>query len=175
MPRPTVSLAMIVKNEAHNLPRIFKSIENCFDEIIVVDTGSTDSTKLVALHHGAKVHDFPWVNDFSKARNFAFSKVTSDFVYWQDGDDVLDSKEGFIQWRDYAMEHADYWLAPYHYTLDANGKPLCTFVRERVLKMSIKPQWTYFVHEGVELKPEWRSEQVHTWSVKHLRTADDVK
>lgn len=174
MPRPTVTLAIIVKNEERNLDKLFKSVENCFDEIIVVDTGSTDKTKSIAISYGAKVYDFQWVNDFSKARNFAFSKATCDYIAWIDADDVIDSKENFIQWRNYAMEHSDYWLAPYHYASDENGKPVCTFLRERVLKRSLNPQWNYFVHEGITLQPGWRHDVVHTWSVKHVRTQQDM-
>jgi glycosyltransferase involved in cell wall biosynthesis len=72
-------------------------VKGCFDEIVVVDTGSTDETKSIAASYGCEVFDFEWVSDFSKARNFAFSKATCDYIMWLDCDDELASRENFIQ------------------------------------------------------------------------------
>ena len=150
MKRPTISMAMIVKNEAENLPRIFKSIEGCFDEIHITDTGSTDDTVKIAQELGAKVHHFGWCDDFAMARNVSFEPITTDFVFWMDGDDVLENREEFINFRDNVMDLADYWVANYIYSSDASGKPMCTFARERVFRTSKKMRWRYFVHEGVQ-------------------------
>jgi len=86
----TVSLCMIVKNEEQNLPRCLGGLRGIFDEIIVVDTGSTDRTREIAAEHGAKVFGFPWIDDFSAARNESLSHATSDWVMWMDADDSLD-------------------------------------------------------------------------------------
>ncbi len=59
-----VSLTMIVRNEENNLPRCLESVRGLFDEIVIVDTGSTDRTIEVARSFGARVFDFPWVDDF---------------------------------------------------------------------------------------------------------------
>ena len=59
-----VSLVMIVKNEALNIQRCLESAKNIVDEIIIVDTGSTDDTKDIALSFGALVFDFKWTNNF---------------------------------------------------------------------------------------------------------------
>jgi glycosyltransferase involved in cell wall biosynthesis len=67
--KQTISLCMIVKNEEKNIDECLESFSGLFDELIIVDTGSTDHTKAVAKKHGAIVHDFPWINDFSAARN----------------------------------------------------------------------------------------------------------
>jgi cellulose synthase/poly-beta-1,6-N-acetylglucosamine synthase-like glycosyltransferase len=61
-----VSLTMIVKNEEENLPRCLASVEGIFDEIIIVDTGSTDRTKEIAREFGAKVFDFEWIDTESQ-------------------------------------------------------------------------------------------------------------
>jgi tetratricopeptide (TPR) repeat protein len=85
-----VSLTMIVKNEEQNLPACLASAADLVDELIVVDTGSTDRTKRVAARHGARVFDFPWVDDFAAARNEALRHATGDWILWLDADDRID-------------------------------------------------------------------------------------
>ena len=63
--------------------------EQIADEIIIVDTGSTDNTKKIASKFTNKIYDFRWCYDFSKARNFSFSKATKDYIMWLDADDVI--------------------------------------------------------------------------------------
>lgn len=173
--RPSISLALILKNEEKNINRLLDSVEGCFDEIVVADTGSTDKTKEICEARGCKVFDFKWIDNFAAARNFAFSKATCEYIAWLDGDDCLHNRDAFIKWRDHAMEFGDYFLAPYHYALDKEGKPLITFVRERVFKRKINPTWVYDVHEGVLPQPGWRISQITTWAVDHHRDAEDVK
>ncbi|ONI38488.1 hypothetical protein AN639_05630 [Candidatus Epulonipiscium fishelsonii] len=88
----TVSLCIIAKNEEHNLFNCITSVKNIVDEIIVVDTGSTDKTVEIAKSLGATVHYFEWVNDFSKARNFTISKATGDWILFIDADEYLNQK-----------------------------------------------------------------------------------
>jgi len=83
---PTISLCLIAKNEAQNLPRLFASLGEAVDEIIVVDTGSTDETVEVARAWGAQVYHFEWVDDFSAAKNFALEQATCDWVLHLDAD-----------------------------------------------------------------------------------------
>lgn len=71
---PTISLAMIVKNEEEWLPKCLDSVKDIVDEIVIVDTGSTDKTKEVAARYGAQIYDFTWVDDFSAARNFSLDR-----------------------------------------------------------------------------------------------------
>jgi GT2 family glycosyltransferase/predicted Zn-dependent protease len=88
--RPRVSLCLIVKNEEDNLPACLASAAGLFDEVIVVDTGSTDRTREVAIGLGARVFDFAWVDDFAAARNESLRHATGDWVFWLDADDRLD-------------------------------------------------------------------------------------
>lgn len=87
-----VSLCMIVKNEEKNIRKSIESVKNIVDEIIVVDTGSDDNTVMIAKELGAKVFYFEWVDDFSKAKNYALSKVNKkcDWIIFIDADEYYD-------------------------------------------------------------------------------------
>lgn len=84
-----LSLCMIVKNEAENLPRCLESVKDAVDEMVVLDTGSTDSTIEIARSFGAQVDQFEWREDFAEARNEALKQVTGDWVLVLDADEVL--------------------------------------------------------------------------------------
>ena len=87
-----ISACYIVKNEAKNLAKSIKSLKNQVNEIVVVDTGSTDNTIVVARKLGAKVYSFPWQDDFSKARNFALSKAKGEWLVLLDADEYFTAK-----------------------------------------------------------------------------------
>lgn len=86
----TFSLCMIVKNEENVLARCLDSLADLMDEIIIVDTGSTDKTKEIAARYTDKIYDFTWIDDFAAARNFAASKATMDYIYTADADEFVD-------------------------------------------------------------------------------------
>ncbi|MEN6487413.1 MAG: glycosyltransferase, partial [Smithella sp.] len=85
----TLSLCMIVKNEENNLVRCLKSIRDIVDEMIIVDTGSTDKTKVLSKIFGAKVYDFPWTGDFSAARNHSLAQAAGDWILILDADEII--------------------------------------------------------------------------------------
>ncbi len=173
--RPSISLAVIVKNEAENLPQLIESVKDCVDEICITDTGSTDGTVELAKKLGATVNHFDWVNDFSKARNFSFAQVKTDYTFWMDGDDILEDPKEFKTWRDEIMHLGDYWLANYVYSSHPDGRPACTFVRERVIKNGRGATWRYFVHEGIVPPQGSKVQFTPAWRVKHMRTAADLE
>lgn len=86
-----ISLSMIVKNEETMLRECLESVKNLVDEIIIVDTGSTDSTKEIAKGYSSKVFDFKWIDDFAAARNFALSKSTSKWILYLDADERINN------------------------------------------------------------------------------------
>lgn len=93
--KKTVSACMIVKNEYANIEGCLMQLSKFADEIIVVDTGSTDGTleflrEFCSKEFAIKLYEFPWCDDFAEARNFAKSKATSDYIFWMDADDELD-------------------------------------------------------------------------------------
>ena len=85
----TISLCMIVKNEENTLTTCLGSVKDIVDEIIIVDTGSDDNTKQEALKFTNKIYNFKWVDDFSLARNYSYSKATMDYILWMDADDLI--------------------------------------------------------------------------------------
>jgi Glycosyl transferase family 2 len=87
--RPFISFCAIVKNEAENLPRCLASVQPYVDELIVVDTGSTDDTIAIAQQYGAKVSHFEWCDDFAAARNYSLSLVSGVWVLILDADEEL--------------------------------------------------------------------------------------
>ena len=89
----SVSLCMIVKNEEEVLARCLESVQEIVDEIIVVDTGSTDNTREIAGRYTHQVYDFAWKDDFAAARNFSFFKAHGDYCLWLDADDVIEPED----------------------------------------------------------------------------------
>lgn len=88
---PMISLCMIVKDEEKFLENCLRSVENCVNEVIIVDTGSKDRTVDIAKSFGAKVYHHPWENDFSKHRNQSLSYARGDWIFWMDADEVLET------------------------------------------------------------------------------------
>lgn len=172
--RPSIALAMIVKNEEENLERVIESVRGCVDEIHITDTGSTDNTVEVAKRLGAHVHHFEWCYDFSKARAASFEPIKTDYILWLDADDVLENREEFMTWRDEIMHLADFWLANYIYSSKEDGTPACVFVRERVVKREKGMKWKYFVHEGLTPTEGCKTNFIPSWRVRHKRTESDL-
>ena len=92
----TLSLCMIVKDEAGNLPRSLAPLMPYVDEAVVVDTGSTDGTPELAARLGARVHSFPWSHDFAGARNFSLEQATGDWIMWLDGDNRVPEEDAAL-------------------------------------------------------------------------------
>ncbi len=87
--QPQLSLCMIVKNEAVALPTCLRSAAPYVDEIVVVDTGSTDETVAIAESFAARVYAFSWNDDFAAARNQALQYVRGEWILVLDADEVL--------------------------------------------------------------------------------------
>ncbi|MDR1664896.1 MAG: glycosyltransferase family 2 protein, partial [Clostridiales bacterium] len=149
----TISLCMIVKNEEEVLKRCLDSVYRAVDEVIIVDTGSTDKTKTVARQFTSKVYDFEWVNDFSAARNEAFSKATMDYQMWLDADDVLppQSMEALLALKEKLTPETDIVTMKYITHFDGDGNPILMSTRERLLRREKNYQWIDPIHECIPL------------------------
>ena len=93
MSNQTISLCMITKNEEKFLELCLNSVKSIVDEIIIVDTGSTDKTKEIAKKFNAKIIDFKWIDDFSAAKNESLKHATRDWVLVLDADEVIEKKD----------------------------------------------------------------------------------
>jgi glycosyltransferase involved in cell wall biosynthesis len=88
--RPRTSLCIIARDEEANIADCLRCAADLFDEVVVVDTGSRDRTRGIAVGFGARVFDFPWCDSFAAARNETLRHATGDYVFWLDADDRLD-------------------------------------------------------------------------------------
>ena len=91
--KPRLSVCMIVKNEERFLGQCLASVKDIADELIVIDTGSTDRTVEIAREHGAQVGHFEWCNDFAAARNASIAPATGDWILFLDADEELSPAE----------------------------------------------------------------------------------
>lgn len=90
--KPFITACLIVKNEEDMLRRCLESLQGGVDEIVIVDTGSTDKTKEIAKEFTNKVYDFEWTDDFAEARNYAASHATGEWIIAVDADECVDSE-----------------------------------------------------------------------------------
>ncbi|MEG2645666.1 MAG: glycosyltransferase family 2 protein [Clostridia bacterium] len=145
-----LSLCMIVKDEEKTLQRCLDSVKDAVDEIIIVDTGSIDKTKKIALKYTNKLYDFKWVDDFSKARNYSFSKATGDYILWLDADDVLSKAnlKKLINLKDSLDISIDIVMANYAVSFEKN-RPTFSYYRERIIKNNGNYLWVSPIHEVI--------------------------
>ncbi|MGC4044863.1 MAG: glycosyltransferase [Armatimonas sp.] len=93
-PKIALSLCMIARDEEARIGACLESIRPFVDEMILVDTGSTDRTKEIALECGARVFEFPWVDSFAEARNQSLAQARGEWIFWMDADDVIPEECG---------------------------------------------------------------------------------
>jgi glycosyltransferase involved in cell wall biosynthesis/predicted SAM-dependent methyltransferase len=150
-----ISLCLIVKNEEPVLERCIRSMEGCYDELIIVDTGSTDKTVEIAKKLGARVEHFKWIDDFGTARNYSFSFATGDWIMWVDADDILE--KGHAQkFREIVHQHDNDPNVtginfPYIYSHESGGTgeiPNFKYHRLRIIKKG-SGEWVGRIHEYI--------------------------
>jgi glycosyltransferase involved in cell wall biosynthesis len=154
---PTLSVAMIVRDEADKLAGVLADANGFCDELVVVDTGSTDDTMEIARAAGAIVHEFEWIDDFATARNYSFDQCTGDWIIWLDADDRLPAEvqAAIRAIKPTLTDDLDAVLAEYR-LWDTNGvRVLTRFDRERLLRRAAGLRWGGEVHEAI-LVPDGR-------------------
>lgn len=150
----TLGLHMIARNSEETLAQTLECVKGVFEQIIVVDTGSEDSTIEVAKSYGAEVYEFPWIDDFSAARNEALSKITCDWAMWLDTGDIIKppSVKGLLGMKNsdlFQSDNIDLIWVPINRKLDDQGNPLFTMVVPRIARMKAKPIWERPIHETI--------------------------
>lgn len=150
----TISLCMIVKNEEKVLARCLESVKDLVDEIIIVDTGSSDQTKETAGRYTDRIYEFPWENDFAAARNYAFEKGEKEYLMWLDADDVLssESQKKFREMKKNLSSEVDVIMMPYDTAFDASGRTIFRYDRERIVKNHKGFRFMGRVHEVIPPK-----------------------
>ena len=140
---------MIVKDEEPVLARCLNCVKSFADEIIVVDTGSTDDTKNIALEFTDQVYDFEWCDDFAAARNYSYSWAGCDYIMWLDADDFIEAEDCE---RIAALKHSlasdidvVYML---HRAAQADNHETVV-LRDSMIRRSLGAKWVYPVHEGI--------------------------
>lgn len=149
----TVSLAMIVKNEEDTIGRCLDSVKDLVDEIIIVDTGSSDQTKEIASKYTNMIYDFEWIDDFAAARNFSFAQATKEYIFWLDADDVLleEDRKKFLTLKSQLDQQVDSVSMHYNLELDDYGNVLSSLRRNRLVKRENNFKWIGAVHEYLEV------------------------
>lgn len=169
----TISLCMIVKNEADVLARCLESVQGIADEIVIVDTGSTDGTKRIASEFTDRIYDLEWIDDFAAARNFSFSKATMQYILWLDADDVIEQsdREKFMELKATLDPQTDSVMMHYHLAVNAKGAVTSSLRRNRLVKRERQFRWEKPVHEylmvnGItvysDIAVTHKKERVHT-------------
>ncbi|MCR5288432.1 MAG: glycosyltransferase family 2 protein [Treponema sp.] len=147
----TLSVCMIVKNEETVLDACLQDTTRFADELIIVDTGSTDRTKEIAACYTTQVYDFTWCDDFAAARNFSYGKAGCDYIMWLDADDRIDDENcrKIHAWK--AEASGSLILAGY--ARPENGG---VFIYPRIVKRSKGFIWQGIIHEHLVPPEEMR-------------------
>lgn len=152
----SISVCMIVKNEANVLRRCLDSLQGLYEELIIVDTGSTDETKHIASEYTDLIYDFTWIDDFAAARNFAFSKATKDYIYSADADEMLDeeNRRRFLELKQCLLPEVEIVQMQYLTQTEFNTTEnySCDY-RPKLYKRLRKFTWIDPIHESVNLTP----------------------
>lgn len=150
----TLSLCMIVKNEEKVIGRCLESVKNMVDEIIIVDTGSTDRTPEICSQYTKHIHKFTWIDDFSAARNFAFQHATMDYVLTMDADDVFLEVDRlqFMKLKKTLSPDVDAVSLKYLAGFDDSGNVQVSLRQIRIVKRERQLIWKGAVHEYIEVE-----------------------
>lgn len=163
----SVALAMIAKNEEQTLGRCLDSVRGCVDEIVVVDTGSTDGTRDIAARYTDRIFSFPWADNFAEARQYAFGQATCDWVFWLDADDEVTGAGDIRRLTEEAAPDVGGFCWRYICDRDRWGNSTCDFWRERLVRNDGSFRWQGRVHETLLACREWLMPQTDLVVVEH--------
>ena len=150
-----LSACVITKNEEKNMPDWLQCMRAVADEIIVVDTGSTDNTVQIAQEGGAKLYNFKWINDFSAAKNYAISQATGDWIMFLDADETFTDGAQKVFRQEMERFHRDKSVAcllcrMYDIDTDNDNRVFNTALLPRIFRRSPHIKYVGAVHEQLE-------------------------
>jgi len=169
--KPSISLAMIVKDEEEVFDRCLSSVKDVVDEIIIVATGTNPQTTKIAKKYTDKVFPFTWVRDFSKARNYSFEQCTKEWIIWLDSDDEVPPAD-CEKIRNLDFSDKDMIICDYFYAQDEFGAPSCNVPRERIIRRSLGLKWQKRVHEYLPMIGRQYRSNIGVWHHKQHGTSD---
>lgn len=170
---------MIVKNEEAVLARCLDSLRGLMDEIIIVDTGSSDKTKEIAKQYTNQVYDYAWQKDFSMARNYALSLAHCDYIYCADADEVLDEEnwEKFRQLKQILLPEIE--IVQMLYSGQYESNTVYNFdeeYRPKLFKRLRNFQFINPIHETLRLDPVVYDSDIRIFHKPHgLHTDRDME
>ncbi len=168
-----ISACVIVKNEERNLPRWIACVRALADEMVVVDTGSTDRTAELARAAGASVYSFAWRNDFSAAKNTALQKAKGSWIVFLDADEYFSEEDipkvrAYIQKFDKERKTAGFFCPLVNIDVDRAGALSDGGVQLRVFRRHPDLRYHGHVHEMLQMRGSgWRMVEVRDVRVWH--------
>ena len=156
---PTLSLCMIVKDEEESLPTCLESIKDYVDEIIIIDTGSSDSTVEIAKRYNAKVYHHAWENSFSKARNYSLKYATCDWILIMDADEEMEVNDAYKLRETIRDDDVSLIYMP-AFSKEKGGMNSSVYLIERVFKNNLDFHYEGIVHNTLKSSGRCKSENI---------------
>jgi 2-polyprenyl-3-methyl-5-hydroxy-6-metoxy-1,4-benzoquinol methylase/glycosyltransferase involved in cell wall biosynthesis len=150
---PTIGLSFIFRDDIETISPMLESILPWVQQVVAVDTGSTDGTRQVIeqalkpFGKNAQIVETEWVDDFAAARQVGWKLLSTDWGIWIDCDDILDNGEALRQLVNNSPDQVDAWVCNYDYAQTPTGQTICTLPRERILRGPHRWSWASPVHE----------------------------
>ncbi|WP_003540186.1 glycosyltransferase [Desulfotomaculum nigrificans] len=143
----SISLCMIAKNEAHQIARCINSAKPYVDQIVVVDTGSTDNTVQIARDLGAEVYQMEWQDNFAQARNKSLEHASGDWILFLDCDEELDQATApLLREVVQSQQYDGYWI---NLTNIFNQQPSSNFLGFRLFRNDPRHRFECRIHEQI--------------------------
>lgn len=169
MTRPRLSLCMIVRDEEDCLPCCLDSVKSVVDEIIIVDTGSRDRSREIAISYGAKVYDYEWSDDFAAARNASLEKATGEWILYLDADEAIHNADGpKLRALLNSVDLEGYFLLELNHITADPTRNISTHITPRLFRNRPEYRFVGRIHES--LNPQAVNPRLHLF-----RTAFDIR